>query len=101
MSARDVKVGTLIDVLRWLKGAVLVAVGTPSGSPERTAKLDELSLVIQRARQATAGYQGERAPELRAALGVAEITLAYLRTPRQARGRHAAAEPGASDVQRQ
>ncbi len=78
VSARNVKMGTVVDAVRWAKHTMLVVIGTPSGSPERRAKLDELVRATARARALADDYKGSLAIELRLALHAAEVGLRRL-----------------------
>lgn len=78
VNARDIRMGTIADAISWVKHTVLVVVATPSGSPERRAKLDELSRATATARKLADGYEGRLSMELKIALRVAEFALARL-----------------------
>lgn len=79
MGTKDIKLGTLMGGLAWLRDAALVTLGTPPGSPERRQKLDELSATLGRAKQAAAGYRGKMADELRLGVQAAELGVNRLR----------------------
>lgn len=79
MGARDVKLGTVADALAWLRDAAAVALGTPSGSPERARKLDELTHALGRAKASAAGYRGKMADEIRLGVQAAEIVVKRVR----------------------
>jgi len=80
MGVKDIKIGTLADAARWTRRALLAAMRTPSGSPERQAKLDDLIQATTRARFLAEAYDGKLAVELRVTLRVAEIVLARVKS---------------------
>lgn len=77
MGARDLKIGTILDAAGWSIDA-LAATATPAGSPERRAKIVELSGAVQRGKVVAEAYDGKLAPEIRLALRVAEWGLGRL-----------------------
>jgi hypothetical protein len=96
MSAKDVKIGTAVDAVTWIKNAIVAAATTPPGSPARRRKLDEIALGIARARQMADGYRGKMAAELRIAVSVAELGVSKLRERgRDDRGRSSEGSDGA------
>lgn len=78
MGARDVKFGSIMDAAAWAKAGLFAVLGTPRGSPERKARLDEITLGVTQARVMADGYQGRLAPELRLATQIAEVGLRHL-----------------------
>jgi hypothetical protein len=80
MGVKDIKIGTLADAARWTRRALLAVMRTPSGSPERQAKLDDLIQATARARFLAEAYDGKLAVELRITLRVAEIVLARVKS---------------------
>lgn len=96
MGARDVKLGTVADALAWLRDAAAVALGTPSGSPERARKLDELTHALGRAKASADGYRGKMADEIRLGVQAAEIVVKRVRGDSTAQ----AADPTDGDTHR-
>lgn len=85
MGAREVKLGTVADALAWLRDAAAVAMSTPPGSPERAQKLNELAIVLDRAKTSAAGYRGKMADEIRLGVQAAEIVVKRVRGDVRAR----------------
>lgn len=79
MSARNLRVGTILDTLAWV-GDGLAALRTPRGSPQRRAKLEEIGAATTKARIAAESYRGRFAPEVRVALQVAELGVQRARS---------------------
>jgi hypothetical protein len=77
MGTRDIKIGTILDGMRWMRSCAFSLLSTPSGSPERRARLFELTMATAKARAMAETYRGKMAPELRLAIGVAEAALRH------------------------
>lgn len=78
MGTRDLKIGTILDGVRWMRSCAHAVLATPAGSTERRARLAELTMATTRARVIAQEYRGKMAPELRMAIRVAEATLMML-----------------------
>ena len=78
MGTRDLKIGTILDGMKWMRSCAYAVIATPSGSPERRARLAELTMATTRARIMAEDYRGKMAPELRMAIRMAEATLHLL-----------------------
>jgi hypothetical protein len=77
MGTRDIKIGTILDGMRWMRSCAFSLLSTPSGSTERRARLAELTMATAKARAMAQTYRGKMAPELRLAIGVAEAALRH------------------------
>ncbi len=90
MDYREIKVDSVMKAIKWAKHTLLVVVSTPSGSPERRAKLDELARATSRARELASSYRGKLSTELQVGLQMTEMALARFRLSPEAAAEAAA-----------